>query len=56
VLSGTRGSNIFYEKYLFRGDLIHGMVMTYPQSLKAEYASIVARIAKSLGAGKVEIR
>jgi len=56
VLSGTRGNNIFYEKYLFKGDLIHGMVVTYPQLLKTEYASIVARIAKSLGTGKVEIR
>jgi len=56
VLSGIRGSNIFYEKYLFKGDLIHAMVITYPQSLKTYYEAIVTHIARSLGAGKVKMR
>jgi hypothetical protein len=56
VLSGLRGNDVFYEKYLFRGDITHGLVVTYPQTLKAEYNPIAARIAKSLGAGRVEYR
>ncbi len=56
VLSGIRGDNIFYEKYLFKGDVIHGMVLTYPQSLKRDYDAIAARVARSLGAGKVEMQ
>ncbi len=56
ALSGLRGSDIFYEKYLFRRDIIVGMALTYPQRLKAEYNPIAARIARSLGAAKVEIR
>jgi hypothetical protein len=56
VLSGLRGSDIFYEKYLFSRDLVLGMVMTYPQALKAEYDPIAARIAKSLSAHKVEVQ
>jgi hypothetical protein len=56
VLSGLRGGDIFYEKYLFKTEVIHGMVAIYPQALKAAYNPIVARIARSLGAGRVEIR
>lgn len=51
VLSGARGSQIFYEKYLFRDHVVHGLVVTYPLSLKASYDPIVARIARSLAAG-----
>jgi hypothetical protein len=54
VLSGLRGGDVFYEKYLFRGDTVHGLVITYPQALKAEYNPVAARVAKSLGAGNVE--
>jgi hypothetical protein len=53
VLSGLRGTNIFYEKELFRGDIIHSMVLTYPQSLKVTYDPIAAHIARSLRAHKV---
>ncbi len=54
ALSGLRGGDVFYEKYVFAGDVIHAVVMTYPQARKAEYDAIAGRIAKSLGAGKVE--
>jgi hypothetical protein len=37
ALSGIRGNNVFYEKYLFRGDIIHAMVLTYPRSLETAY-------------------
>jgi hypothetical protein len=49
VLSGLRGDRVFYEKYLFAGDLIHSLVITYPRSAKAEYDAIVTRMARSLG-------
>lgn len=49
VLSGLRGNQIFYEEYLFTGDLIHTLVITYPSAAKAEYDPIVTRIARSLG-------
>lgn len=49
VLSGSRGENIYYERYLFVGDEIHGVVIAYPRAAKASYDPIVARIAQSLG-------
>lgn len=49
VLSGLRGDQIFYEEYLFTGDLIHTLVITYPRAAKADYDPIVTRIARSLG-------
>ena len=49
VLSGLRGDRIFYEEYLFTGDMIHTLVITYPRSAKAAYDPIVTRIARSLG-------
>ncbi len=49
VLSGLRGERVFYEEYLFTGDLIHTLVITYPRAAKAAYDPIVTRIARSLG-------
>ncbi len=49
VLSGLRGDRIFYEEYLFTGDLIHTVVILYPRAAKAAYDPIVTRIARSLG-------
>lgn len=49
VLSGVRGDRIFYEEYLFTGDLIHTVVIVYPRAAKAAYDPIVTRIARSLG-------
>lgn len=49
VLSGLRNGEIFYEAYLFDGDVIHSLVITYPRAAKAEYDPIVTRIARSFG-------
>ena len=51
VLSGYRGDNIFYEKYFFSGDEIHGFGMEFPASEKPNYAPIVERIEDSFRAG-----
>jgi hypothetical protein len=52
VLSGYRGTSIFYEKYIFAKrkdvDEIHGFVMTYGRDAKAVYDPIAARIARTL--------
>jgi hypothetical protein len=55
VLSGTRGNDVFYEKSLFRGDIVHSMSLTYPQSLTTTYDPIAARIARSLRSHEVSI-
>jgi len=53
VVSGTKGANVFYERYL----LTHGVQMTegfaisYPTPLKPTYDPIVARMAKSFRPG-----
>jgi len=56
VLSGRRGSSVFYERYLFRDDVIHGLVATYPVSSKSTYDPIVARMARSLTSGEPALR
>ena len=51
VLSGFRGDNIFYEKYFFRDDVIHGFGMEFPASAKPRYAPIVESVEDSFKAG-----
>jgi hypothetical protein len=51
VISGFRGDNIFYEKYFFRGDTIHGFGMEFPRSEKPYYAPIVEEIEDSFRPG-----
>ena len=51
VISGYRGGNIFYEKYFFRGDTVHGFGMEFPESEKPYYAPIVEDIEDSFRAG-----
>jgi hypothetical protein len=51
VISGYRGDNIFYEKYFFRGEVIHGFGMEFPAEAKPTYAPIVERIEDSFRAG-----
>jgi hypothetical protein len=51
VISGYRGDNIFYEKYFFRGDLVHGFGMEFPREEKPRYAPIVEKIEDSFRAG-----
>lgn len=55
VVSGTRGADIFYERCNFRkGDraAVDCFEVTYPARDKAAWDAIVARISKSLRAGK----
>jgi hypothetical protein len=55
VASGTRGAAIFYERCNFRkGDMaaIDCFELSYPAREKARWDKIVARIGKSLRAGK----
>ena len=49
VLSGTDGDRVFYERYVFGPtDIVHGLVIEYPASLKAKYDPLVGSIARSL--------
>jgi hypothetical protein len=50
VLSGFRESTIFYEKYLFRGAVVHAFGMEFPAAAKPRYAPIVERIEDSFRA------
>ena len=51
VISGYRDGNIFYEKYFFRGDTVHGFGMEFPESEKPYYQEIVEQIEDSFRAG-----
>ena len=53
VISGTKGDDIFYEKHRlsYRGEMIEGLIISYPASMKATYDPIVARMAKSFRSG-----
>jgi hypothetical protein len=48
VLSGVRGSSIYYQKVLFAcgGRIINAFALTYPSAEKREYDSIVTTIEK----------
>lgn len=49
VLSGIDGDHVFYERYVFGPtDIVHGIVIEYPTSLKAKYDPLVGSIARSL--------
>ncbi|MDX8524846.1 hypothetical protein RFM68_10030 [Mesorhizobium sp. MSK_1335] len=51
VLSGTKASNIFYERRLFgKDDVIRTVWIEYPAALKAKYDPLVGAITKSLRA------
>jgi len=54
VLSGTRGEEVFYKRYILshRGEVVNAFTLTYPAALAATYDPIVARISKSLKAGR----
>jgi hypothetical protein len=47
VLSGFRGQNIFYEKYLFRRGVVAAFGIEFPTAQKPFYAPIVERIEDS---------
>jgi serine/threonine-protein kinase len=54
VLSGTRGDNLFYARYLLshRGEVENAFEIVYPAALAASYNLVAARISKSLRAGR----
>lgn len=54
VLSGLRGDEVFYEKYVFsqNDQLIDAFAMTYKETSKPTYDPIVTRMAFSFRPGK----
>jgi hypothetical protein len=54
VISGTRGNEEFYERYLLshQGKIVNGFVITYPARLKSAYDAIVTRMSRSFRAGR----
>jgi hypothetical protein len=54
VLSGTRADLIFYKRYMLshRNEIINAFEITYPAALASAYGPIVARLSKSLRAGR----
>ncbi|MYZ49812.1 hypothetical protein [Propylenella binzhouense] len=47
VLSGFRGDQIFYEKYVFRGGAVHAFGIEFPAAAKPRYAPLIERIEDS---------
>ncbi|HEX9997490.1 MAG TPA: hypothetical protein VGB45_10130 [Abditibacterium sp.] len=52
VASGYVGSDIFYEKTLFKAGVFHTLIWQYPQSLKARLDAPVTRSVRSFSVGK----
>ena len=50
VLSGFRGENIFYEKYLFTDEMVSVFGIEFPTQEKPYYAPIIERIEDSFHA------
>ena len=48
VVSGHRDGKIFYERYLFRGDVIHSVAIFYPERARATYDRLVGPITGTL--------
>jgi hypothetical protein len=44
VMSGYRGDRIFYEKYLFRGGMLHAFSIEFPAAAKPFYAPIIEHL------------
>lgn len=51
VVSGYRDGRIFYERYIFRGDLIHSVSIRYPERLRATYDRLVGPVTNTLRGG-----
>jgi hypothetical protein len=53
VISGTKGSDIFYERHMLShgGELTEDFVILYPAAAKTAYDPIVARMSKSFRSG-----
>jgi hypothetical protein len=52
VLSGFQGSDIYYEKYLFRDGAVHSFALQFPASEELVYAPIIERMEDSFRAGQ----
>jgi hypothetical protein len=51
VISGIEDATIFYERWVFGGDdVIHGVLLRYPESLRSTFDPLVGDIAGSLSA------
>ncbi|MBP0618230.1 hypothetical protein [Jiella mangrovi] len=48
VVSGYRDGQIFYERYIFRGNLIHSVAIHYPKDQRATYDKLVGPVTKTL--------
>ena len=48
VASGYRDGKIFYERYIFRGDLIHSISIRYPRSARSTYDRLVGPVTMTL--------
>ena len=48
VVSGYRDGKIFYERYIFRGDVIHSVAIFYPEDDRATYDRLVGPITSTL--------
>ncbi|MEO9788758.1 MAG: hypothetical protein ABJF67_14270 [Aurantimonas coralicida] len=48
VVSGYRDGRIFYERYIFRGGLVHSVSIRYPESERATYDKLVGPITMTL--------
>ena len=48
VASGYRDGKIFYERYIFRGDLIHSISIRYPKSARSTYDKLVGPVTMTL--------
>ena len=51
VLSGYRGSDIYYRKVILAGDFIHMFEASYARGQRRLFDPVVARMAQSLSAG-----
>jgi hypothetical protein len=51
ILSGFRGDNVYYDKFVFTKDqeTIHHFAITYPAAAKSTYDPILERMSKSMG-------
>jgi hypothetical protein len=50
VVSGYRDGKIFYERYIFRGDIVHSVAIRYPEEARTRYDPLVGPITLSLRA------
>lgn len=48
VVSGYRDGRIFYERYIFRGDLVHSVSIRYPEALRDTYDPLVGPVTMTL--------